>query len=156
MLKQGVSVKSLVKKYLDEGKAMQVATSSDGQPWVCTVYFVPDEQQNLYWLSLPIRRHSQEVAENNKIAIAIAVKFDKNPIIGIQAEGTVEVLDNLEMVEKVIPDYVGKYGSGKDFYELFKAGKNQHQLYKFTPSKYFLFDEVNFSDGQKHEWVPQP
>jgi hypothetical protein len=57
-----------------------------------------------------------------------------------------------EVVKKILPDYVEKYGSGKDFVELFESGKNQHQLYKFTPSKYFLFDETNFSDGQKHEW----
>jgi hypothetical protein len=63
------------------------------------------------------------------------------------------VVEDEKTVEKVLPAYVEKYGNGKDFYELFKAGKNQHQLYKFTPKKYFLFDEVNFSDGQKHEWI---
>jgi uncharacterized protein YhbP (UPF0306 family) len=148
------AAKDLVTKYLKQGRIMQVATSADSRPWVCTVYFIPDEQQNLYWLSLPIRRHSLEIAKNNKIAIAIAVKFDKNPIIGIQSEGSATVVEDEETVKKVLPAYVEKYGNGKDFYELFKAGKNQHQLYKFTPSKYFLFDEVNFSDGQKHEWSP--
>jgi uncharacterized protein YhbP (UPF0306 family) len=143
----------LIKIYLREGRVMQIATSIDSRPWVCTVYFVPDEQHNLYWLSLPARRHSLEIAKNNKIAIAIAVKFDKNPIIGIQSEGSVAVVGDEETVKKVLPAYVEKYGNGKDFVELFKAGKNQHSLYKFTPVKYFLFDEVNFSDGQKHEWV---
>jgi uncharacterized protein YhbP (UPF0306 family) len=147
-------LKPLLFKYLKEGKVMQVATSADSRPWVCSVYFVPDDQHNLYWLSVPNRRHSSEIAKNNKIAIAIAVKFDKNPIIGIQAEGSAAVVDDDETVKKVLPAYVEKYGNGKDFYELFKAGKNQHQLYKFTPKKYFLFDEVNFSDGQKHEWTP--
>jgi uncharacterized protein YhbP (UPF0306 family) len=148
------SVKDLVSKYLKEGRVMQIATCDGGQPWICSVYFVPDDQQNLYWLSLPARRHSLEIAKNFKIAIAIAVKFDKNPIIGIQAEGSAAVVEDEKTIEKVLPAYVEKYGNGKDFYELFKAGKNQHQLYKFTPKKYFLFDEVNFSDVQKHEWIP--
>jgi uncharacterized protein YhbP (UPF0306 family) len=148
------SVKDLVSKNLKEGRFMQVATSADSRAWVCTVYFVPDELHNLYWLSLPNRRHSLEIAKNNKIAIAIAVKFDKKPIIGIQAEGSAVVVEDEKTVKKVLPAYVEKYGNGKDFYELFKAGKNQHQLYKFSPKKYFLFDEVNFSDGQKHEWIP--
>jgi uncharacterized protein YhbP (UPF0306 family) len=147
-------VKELVTKYLNVGRVMQVATSAGSQPWICTVYFVPDEQQSLYWLSIPQRRHSLEIGKNSNIAIAIAVKFDKNPIIGIQAEGTSEVVNDEEIVKKILPGYVEKYGSGKDFYELFKVSKNQHQLYKFTPIKYFLFDEVNFPDGQKHEWVP--
>jgi uncharacterized protein YhbP (UPF0306 family) len=96
----------LIKKYLREGRVMQIATSIDSRPWVCTVYFVPDEQHNLYWLSLPARRHSLEIAKNNKIAIAIAVKFDKNPIIGIQSEGSVAVVGDEETVKKVLPAYV--------------------------------------------------
>jgi uncharacterized protein YhbP (UPF0306 family) len=148
------SVENLIKDYLKRGRMMQVATSVGGQPWICTVYFVPDEQQNLYWLSLPTRRHSQEIEKNNKIAVAIAVKFDKNPIIGIQAEGTAEVVKNAETVKKIMPTYIEKYGNGKDFYELFKSGKNEHWLYKFTPRKYFLLDEINFNDGQKHQWAP--
>jgi predicted nucleotidyltransferase component of viral defense system len=108
----------------------------------------------LDWLSLPTRRHSQEIEKNNKIAVAIAVKFDKNPIIGIQAEGTAEVVKNAETVKKIMPTYIEKYGNGKDFYELFKSGKNEHWLYKFTPRKYFLLDEINFNDGQKHQWAP--
>jgi uncharacterized protein YhbP (UPF0306 family) len=147
-------VMPLIEKYLEQGRMMQIATYADGQPWVCTVYFVADKDSNLYWLSLPARRHSQEIAKNNNIAIAVAVKFDKNPIIGIQAEGSAEVINDLDIIKMALPDYVAKYGSGKDFVELFKSGKNQHQLYKFTPSKYYLFDEVNFKDGQKHEWVP--
>jgi uncharacterized protein YhbP (UPF0306 family) len=149
-----MEVSELIKKYLLQGKMMQIATCDGGLPWVCTVYFVPDGQQNLYWLSLPARRHSQEIAKNNKIAIAIAIKYDKNPIIGIQAEGIAEAISDLGVVEKVLPYYVEKYGNGKDFVELFKAGENQHNLYKLKPSKYELFDETNFSDGQKHEWVP--
>jgi uncharacterized protein YhbP (UPF0306 family) len=149
-----MEVGELVKKYLRQGRMMQIATAAGSQPWICTVYFVPDEQQNLYWLSLPTRRHSQEVAKNNKIAVAIAVKFDKNPIIGIQAEGTAGIVNDLDAIKKIMPYYIEKYDSGKDFVELFEAGKNQHQLYKFTPRKYFLFDETNFNDGQKHEWAP--
>jgi uncharacterized protein YhbP (UPF0306 family) len=148
-----MKVQGLIKKYLRQGRVMQVATSSDGQPWVCTVYFVPDEQHNLYWLSWPTRRHSQEIEQNNKIAATVPIKSGK-PVIGIQAEGVAEIIKEIMVVEKIMQKYVDKYESGKDFYELFKAGKNHHQLYKFTPNKYFLFDEVNFPDGQKHEWTP--
>jgi uncharacterized protein YhbP (UPF0306 family) len=149
-----MDVKELIKKYLRQGRMMQIATASGDQPWICTVYYAEDENQNLYWLSVPARRHSQEIEKNSKIAVAIPIKFDKNPIIGIQAEGTAAVVEDEETVKNIMPAYVEKYGTGKDFYELFKAGKNQHNLYKFTPSKYSLFDETNFDDGQKHGWTP--
>ncbi|MDZ7785572.1 MAG: pyridoxamine 5'-phosphate oxidase family protein [Candidatus Saccharibacteria bacterium] len=121
---------------------MQVATSAELQPWVCTVYFVADDDFSLYWLSWPERRHSREIAKNDKVAIAIAVKHDQ-PVIGIQAEGRAEVVRDGKIVEEILPKYVKKYGAGKDFIERFKAGDNEHQLYKFTPSKIVLFDEKN-------------
>lgn len=131
---------------------MQIATVSGNQPWICTVYYAEDENQNLYWLSLPTRRHSQEIEHHNKVAIAIPIKHDKNPIIGIQAEGDASVVKEAEQIAKVMEAYTAKYDTGKDFYDNFMAGKNKHLLYRFTPNKISLFDEVNFSDGEKHIW----
>lgn len=135
----------LVDKYLGTTKLMQVATVNNGKPWVCTVYFVADDNFNFYWLSLPMRRHSQEIAKNKTVAIAIAVKADL-PVIGIQAEGTVEIATNIKVVEIIMELYVAKYNSGKDFYKNFTDGTNQHQLYKFTPINLVLFDEQNYPD----------
>lgn len=139
----------LIRQYLPQGRMMQIATVSGDQPWICTVYFVEDDQLNLYWLSWPTRRHSQEIAANNKIAVAVPVKFDK-PVVGVQAEGTAEVVTDKQVVADVMRRYVERYNSGQQFYERFAAGQNQHVLYKFTPSKFVLFDEVSFpSDGRK-------
>ena len=145
-------VEKLVKEYLAEKRMMQIASVNGDQPWICTVYFVADEHQNLYWLSLPKRRHSQEIKKNNKVAIAIPVKFDK-PVIGIQTEGVAEVVADSEVVKVVMEKYVEKYGQGKDFYDNFVAGKMEHSLYKFTPKRFALFDEVHFSTGDPQEWI---
>lgn len=147
-----MEISELIKKHLAESRMMQIATSDNRQPWICTVYYVEDDKQNLYWLSLPTRRHSQEIASSSKIAVAIPVKFDKNPIIGIQAEGLAEVINVPAIVAEIMQKYTEKYESGKDFYDNFLAGKNQHLLYKFTPSKYVLFDEVSFPENTRKEW----
>jgi ribonuclease HI len=136
--------------YMDEflalGQVMQLATSKDNSPWISTVYFVVDEQRNIYWLSLPERRHSKEVIDNPRAAVAIAVKQDL-PVIGIQAGGTVSVVEDEVIVKRMVSVYVNKYdGVGKDFYERFVAGKNKHQLYKLTPESLVLFDEVHFKE----------
>lgn len=142
-----------IKKNLDEMRMMQVASVRAGQPWICTVYFVADEQQNLYWLSLPERRHSQEISEHNKVAVAVPVKFDTQPVIGIQAEGSAEIVQDAGEVKKAMNLYVKKYNLGKDFYDNFTAGKNKHVLYKFLPRKFVLFDEMNYSgDKARQEW----
>jgi len=134
---------------INRQKVMQLATVDDGQPWICTVYFVLYEGC-FYWLSFPERRHSRELASASNAAIAIAVKQDL-PVIGLQAEGDVTKVDDLEEIEAVLPFYVEKYGSGKQFVERYKAGTNHHSLYKFTPRKVMLFDEVAHPENPYQE-----
>lgn len=134
--------KELIKNYMVQGKVMQIATVSGGQPWVCTVYYVEDDQLNLYWLSFPSRRHSQEIAAHNKIAITVPIKLDL-PVIGIQAEGTAAVVNDRKTVAEVMKRYVERHHEGHRFYDNFVVGKNLHALYKFSPSRFVLFDEVN-------------
>lgn len=129
-------------KFVREGRLLQLATTSGNQPWVCTVYFVADKSLRLYWLSYPIRRHSQELAANSKAAIAIVVKPDL-PVIGVQAEGTVEVVNDPAVVETVMKTYVAKYSQGQQFYDNFTRGINKHELYCFVPTRYGIFDEYH-------------
>jgi uncharacterized protein YhbP (UPF0306 family) len=150
-----MDVESLIKQYLSQGKMMQVATSSADQPWVCTVYYVEDEFKNLYWLSLPTTRHSREIAMNPKIAVAIPIKFDK-PVIGLQAEGSAEIVSDASIIVAVMYSYTERYDAGRDFYDNFIAGKNQHLLYKFTPKKFNLFDETNFAKNDIQSWEVKP
>lgn len=148
-----MNVGDLVKKYLSQGSLMQIATLNGDQPWICTVYYVPDEDLNLYWLSLPTRRHSQDIVGHNKVAAAIAIKHDK-PVIGIQAEGTAAEVKDPETIAQVMKLYVDKYNTGKDFYNNFVSGKNQHRLYKLQPTSFVLFDEVAFKEDTRKEWHP--
>lgn len=143
----------LIKEHLPVGKTMQVATSQDNQPWVCTVYYIADELQRLYWLSLPTRKHSKHLVQNDQAAIAIAIKADK-PVIGIQAKGCVEPVTDQGEVKHVMQLYAAKYeGAGKDFFDNFVEGTNQHVMYRFTPETFVLFDEVDFeSADSRKEW----
>lgn len=136
-----------IKDYLYGADVMQLATVRDGQPWICSVYFVLHEH-NLYWLSLPSRRHSQEAVMNDKVAVAVAVKPDM-PVIGIQMEGAVSEVDDAETVEAVMAKYVEKYDAGHDFHDNFRSSTNQHHMYRFMPTGIVLFDEVNFAGNPR-------
>lgn len=141
------SAAELTDEFLGLGAVMQLATSHNDIPWISTVYFVADVDRNIYWLSLPGRRHSEEIASNPRVAIAIAIKQDL-PVIGIQAEGTVTIVEDASVVETVLASYIKKYdGAGKEFHQRFVDGKNKHQLYKLTPASLVLFDEVHFVSG---------
>ena len=138
----------LVKDHLKEARLMQLATISDGKPWVCTVYFVFDDELNFYWLSLPTRRHSKEIDDEPSSAITVAVK-QQQPVVGIQAQGRTEAVYDTEVIASIMPSYVDKYSNGKDFLDNFLAGESQHVLFKFTPTEMVLFDEVNFADDPR-------
>lgn len=132
----------LISQYLIEGRVMQLATSVQDAPWICTVYYVV-YQGNIYWLSWPERRHSQEIATNSQVAAAIVVKQDL-PVIGLQIEGNAAEVADTGEVKAVMELYTAKYGSGTKFYDAFVRGENHHRMYKLTPRKIALFDEVNF------------
>jgi len=124
---------------LNRVKTMQLATTRGGQPWICTVYFIV-KNGNFYWLSFPERRHSREVAENQKAAVAVAI-HQNVPVVGVQAEGDVRMVRDIEEAAGVLALYVEKYGKGKDFIERLKRGENHHELYCLVPRKVMLFDE---------------
>lgn len=137
-----IRINKLVQKYLSEGRVMQLATSVQDTPWICTVYYVVYEGE-IYWLSWPERRHSQEIAENSQVAAAIVVKQDL-PVIGVQIEGAATEVSDVDIVKVAMELYVAKYDSGAKFYDAFVKGKNHHHMYRLTPRSIALFDEVNF------------
>ena len=141
-----------IKEGFDKQRVMQLATIGENGPWICTVHFVADEEMNLYWLSLPSRRHSQELAIDPRVAVTVVVK-PEIPVVGIQAEGMAEEVQNPEALKIIMEKYVAKYEIGGDFYKNFIAGINKHKLYRFVPTRFSLFDEVNFKDTSPVELI---
>ena len=142
----------LLTQYLDDRSTMQLASINGDQPWICTVRFVSDDQQNLYWASIPSRRHSIEITKHPKVACAIVVHdVIGEPVIGIQIEGTVAIqspsLNNQIMAEK----YAAKFKRDQQWVDDFVAGNTEHRLYRLTPSIIYLFDEKNFPGGQRQK-----
>ncbi len=144
----------LVKKYLNEVNMMQLATTSGDQPWICILYFAADDQQNLFWISTPVRRHSLEIAEHSKVAAAVPVKWSYGePIVGLQIEGQALEVSDPSAIAEGIRYYVDKFKLGETFYQDFLAGKNKHKLYKLTSTRLRLFDKINFPDSDDaQEW----
>jgi hypothetical protein len=99
-----------------------------------------------FWLSFPDRRHSREVAENEKVAAAIVIHQDV-PVVGVQVEGDVHIVRDIEEATGVLALYIEKYGKGKDFVRRLERGENQHELYCLVPRKIMLFDERTRPDA---------
>lgn len=135
---------------------MQVATVRDGQPWCVTLVFVTDDKLNIYWVSKPDTRHSTELRDNPKIAVTIPVKLDiEGKKVGLSVEGeAVEVEDQTDL-KLGVRLFADRYKTGDKWVEEFLMGRNPHKLYKLTPKMFVLFDQVNFPDEPRQEWIIQ-
>lgn len=134
------------KEYLQsDASVVQIASASNGKPWIASVYFVADDKLNIYWLSWPERRHSVEIANSSSVAATVVIKTDR-PVIGVQLEGEVERVSDPKVVATIMTLYVAKYNEGRQFYDAFIAGTNKHQMYCLRPRAVQLFDEVTYPD----------
>jgi uncharacterized protein YhbP (UPF0306 family) len=141
-----LDLKTLANKYLSEGRIMQLATSRDNKPWACNLHMATDDKANVYWISKPTRRHSEDIASNPNVAMTIAIKTDK-PLIGIQIEGTAAVVADSDTIRVAMGDWMRRHGGSEKFIESIVDGSNEHKLYQMTPQAVQLFDEVNFPDS---------
>lgn len=131
---------------------MMVATVSGDQPWNATLYYVSDENLNLYWISKADTRHSQEIHEHKKVAAAIPIKFSDLVVVGLQLEGDANLVEDQDEIKKASRLYTDKFQRGEDWYKDFLAGKNEHKLYKIKPRVVVLFDRENFPDNSRQEF----
>lgn len=149
-----MEVKDLVKKYLPTVNIMQLATSKNDQPWVCTLHYYHDDELNFYWISTPERRHSQDIKTNPKVSITVLVHEntpDEPYVIGISLEGIAEHIGT-DMEDGVVEAFQNKHDKDSEFMRDVKNGTNPHQFYKFTPKNIVMFNNKDFPDNPRQEW----
>jgi uncharacterized protein YhbP (UPF0306 family) len=151
-----MQAEELIKQYLEQVKVMQLATSINGQPWVCTVSYYSDKDLNFYWISTIEREHSQAIAQNPKVAAAIVVHEgtpEERYIIGISLEGEAELLGEQIPVD-IGKSYIEKTGREPSLLSDIALGKKPDKFYRLKPSKIVLFDTRNFRDNPRQVWQP--
>lgn len=104
-------MEELIKQYLTEKKDMQLATIADGKPWICTVYFVYDDDFNLYWTSGRSRQHSIEILKDPQTAVTVVRDNKRKQALQITGNAYEVADDDLERVHAL---YQSKYGK-KDY-----------------------------------------
>jgi uncharacterized protein YhbP (UPF0306 family) len=89
------NIKDLIKKVLEQGYLMSLATVDEGGVWVSDVIYIFDEDFNIFWMSDPDVRHSNAILKNQKVAGTITVNLPKENKLGIQFEGTAEKIEGI-------------------------------------------------------------
>lgn len=149
-------LKALIVQYLEEQKLMQLCTVGEsGDPWVCSVWQAADEDMNIYFFSSITRRHSQEIEKDSRIAGALALPHQPTDphARGLQFEGTVQRLESEEERQTARKVYEGRIFNAEQINSLINDSEKPHEFYKITPKKFVLFDNKNFPDESRQEYV---
>lgn len=128
---------------------MCVATSGSF-PWIATVFYTFDDNLHLYFLSDPSTLHCKQIAQNNKVAVAIANSSQNinKPKRGLQIYGIAEQLSSVEKVTQALKMWK-QYLHVRDPKLTYKAVKNS--MYRIAPKRIKLFDQELFKadDGEE-------
>lgn len=129
---------------------MQLASCVNNQPWLCNVWYVMDEEDNVYWMSRKTRRHSQEIEQNPNIACTFHKWFDEG--LGQKGQalviaGKAELLTG-EGCRMPYELYAERYPALYDFQTLddFLKDEGDHFFYKLSPEEFMWWDDFNFGD----------
>jgi len=145
------NVEQAIREYLPRTFHLSLATSSGNAPWVSEVHFVYDDELNIYFRSLPSRRHSIEIAANPKVAGNIVVQHELGkPVRGIYFEGEACKLTELSEREAAYPFFQERFGMDRAILDE-AASEAGHQFYKISVKKYYVFDSVESKPSQKYE-----
>jgi uncharacterized protein YhbP (UPF0306 family) len=139
--------KKEVLKFLETRKLMIVGTYNK-LPWSASVYYLFDDNFNLYFVSNPKTKHCLNISKNQKVSVVI-VNTEQDPEgekKGFQARGIAKKVTSVSEIKNIILAW-NKRGFFKVTYNEFKkAWKSRFYRIKLTDIQ--MFDQ---SLGEKNE-----
>lgn len=144
-----------IRDYLKKHNLMQVATYGNDHPWIASVYYSFDDELNLYFLSSPSTIHCKQIAQNEKVAVAITNSnqsmsgFKK----GLQIYGIAEQISDVSKIKhslKLWKDSLGVNDNELSHESMVKKVVSG-RMYKITPKKIKFFNQDLFKveDGNE-------
>lgn len=122
---------------------MTLATVGPDGPWAAGLFYVNDGF-DLYWLSDPDTRHSQNIAGNPHVAATIHEDYrDWRTIQGIQMEGTAALVGSIARAVRPMRLYVAKYPFLGDLCNpppALARALASVRVYRLTPSRLYFID----------------
>jgi uncharacterized protein YhbP (UPF0306 family) len=145
-----MSLDELLATNLLSTSTMTLATTGvNGETHAAPVYFVADEDLQLYFFSVPDSQHAQDVAHRPAAAVAFYPEcFSWEDIRGVQMRGEVHQVEPGMDWDRAWKLYQSKF----PFVSALKEIVAQNALYVFTPSWVRLVDNQR-GFGYKQEWT---
>src|SRR3989344_5411032 len=130
--------KSEISDYLGKYKLMSVGTYYK-LPWAASVYYIINEDLDLYFVSDPATTHCQNIAKNPKVSVTVADSSQKptDQKKGFQARGLATRVTSVKELKEVIKVW-NKRGFVAITYKLItKVWKSRFYKIKLTDIQMF-------------------
>jgi uncharacterized protein YhbP (UPF0306 family) len=89
-------------------------TGEDGQPCVAPLFYIVDEELNLYWLSSESSLHSRNLRQRPQAAAAVYYAAQSwREIRGVQMRGTVSVVAEARLRAVITERYCARFHLGR-------------------------------------------
>jgi uncharacterized protein YhbP (UPF0306 family) len=134
-----MNLNELALEYFHGCKLMQLATISEGNPWICSVYFAIDDDMNIYWTSAKNRQHSREIMSNPKVAVTVVKDPEHKQALQITGVASIVPPEDITRVNKLYGD---KLGHKPERLEEVMANNPEGRAY---------WNEVNFPNSPKQQ-----
>jgi uncharacterized protein YhbP (UPF0306 family) len=114
-------------------------TSESGAPCIAPLFYISDQELNLYWLSSPASQHSRNLRLNPE-ASATVYRHTGNwkEICGVQMRGRVETIAEPEQRSKLVKIYCQRFSLGS----VLRLAIRRSTLYVFRPEWFRYIDNT--------------
>ena len=150
------SDKTVLKDFLHSHRLMSIATSGE-HIWIATVYYVVDDDLNLYFISPPDAEHSEHLRQNDEVACAIADSSQKtsDQKVGLQLYGSAAEEIGLDRVKWMLSMYNKLHMGTKDKlnFRNFKSKVMTSKVYKVTPKKIKFFNQELYGEEEERTFL---
>lgn len=143
--------KKEVLDFLSKHKLMSLGTYYK-LPWAACVYYLFDDNFNLYFVSNPKTKHCVNISKNPKVSITVADSNQdpKGKKVGFQASGVVKKVTSVDELKEIIISW-NKRGFVPVTYKIFKKAWKS-RFYKIKLNRLQLFDENQSEENEVRNW----
>jgi uncharacterized protein YhbP (UPF0306 family) len=123
--------REIIRAFLETQSTMALATvNTERLPQIAPLFFVADDQLNLYWLSAMQSRHSINLTAQQQVSATVYPSvWQWNDIVGVQIEGEAEAITDDRMREQIMNLYLRKFQLPPEFDTLIASST----LYRLRP-----------------------
>ena len=152
---EGAELHSLIAGFLERIHVMTIATSNGDRPWTATVYFAPDADLHLYFVSNRQSRHAQELRRNPWMAAALYdPSSPSGKARGLQIEGRAAAVEALEF-PRALSTYSRRFPWAHELASdpiQFLGAAAKARLFRVAPDRMWYLDEESFGPHGRREW----